>query len=64
VKEEIETKRIEMEAGLMPSFCQRCRVPYDVKSGPINSISHGFCPECFETEMNSVKSSLPKQGVD
>jgi hypothetical protein len=33
-------------------------MPFDSKEGPINSISHGFCPECFEEEIRLVKEKF------
>ena len=46
------------DASLMIIWCSKCKMPFDSKEGPLNSISHGFCPECFEEEMRLAKEKF------
>jgi hypothetical protein len=53
-----EFVELEIDGSLMYVYCSYCKTMIDVKSGPLNKITHGACEPCVEKEIEKVRASL------
>ena len=55
--DQIDLSDNEQTAGLMYVVCSKCREFQEPKPGPLGMVSHGYCPGCFEKEMEKIKAA-------
>jgi len=47
-------EKLENEMTLMLIWCSWCKLPVDVKNGPLNKITHSICYDCASKEEKKI----------